>query len=139
MLERPRVSPYLTVSPAMAAIAFYTTAPSALVSIDHRWIAELAVRYPKFESRLRRALSISRERLEAMIGLTETTDCRTRALLACFGEQLPEPCGHCDNCTTPAATFDGTVAAQKVLSAIYRTGATDTGLKCQQTHNVIRV
>ncbi|AHI24633.1 ATP-dependent DNA helicase RecQ [Komagataeibacter xylinus] len=61
-------------------------------------------------------------RLEAMIALTETTGCRTQALLSCFGEELATACGHCDNCRNPVATFDGTVAAQKVLSAIYRTG-----------------
>ena len=66
--------------------------------------------------------AIMRDRLEAMIQLTETTDCRTRQLLACFGEQLAEPCGHCDTCANPVALFDGTVAAQKVLSAIYKTG-----------------
>ena len=65
---------------------------------------------------------IQRERLEAMIALTETAECRTRALLRCFGEELGGPCGHCDNCTSPAVLVDGTVAAQKVLSAIYRTG-----------------
>lgn len=61
-------------------------------------------------------------RLEAMITLAETPACRTRTLLACFGEELGRDCGHCDNCRAPVATFDGTVAAQKVLSAIYRTG-----------------
>ncbi|GAB6854513.1 DNA helicase RecQ [Asaia astilbis] len=61
-------------------------------------------------------------RLESMIALTETVGCRTQALLACFGEPLSAPCGHCDNCRNPAETFDGTQAAQKVLSAIYRTG-----------------
>ncbi len=61
-------------------------------------------------------------RLEAMIALTETTQCRTRSLLACFGETLAGGCGHCDNCAAPVATFDGTVEAQKVLSAILRTG-----------------
>lgn len=65
---------------------------------------------------------VMRERLEAMIALSETTSCRTRSLLACFGEQLGRDCGHCDNCASPVLTFDGTVAAQKVLSAIYRTG-----------------
>ena len=65
---------------------------------------------------------VMRERLEAMITLTETNACRTAALLACFGEQLGGKCGHCDNCLSPVALFDGTVAAQKVLSAIYRTG-----------------
>ena len=62
------------------------------------------------------------QRLEAMIGLAESTGCRTRALLACFGEELATDCGHCDNCRSPLAMFDGTVASQKVLSAIYRTG-----------------
>ncbi len=61
-------------------------------------------------------------RLEAMIALTETVQCRTRSLLACFGEELGRPCGHCDNCISPVAQSDGTVAAQKALSAIYRTG-----------------
>jgi len=63
-----------------------------------------------------------RQRLEAMIALAETTGCRTSSLLGCFGERLPPPCGHCDNCRQPVTSFDGTVAAQKVLSAIYRTG-----------------
>ena len=65
---------------------------------------------------------VMRERLEAMISLTETVQCRTGALLSCFGETLPGPCGHCDNCERPAKLVDGTVAAQKVLSTVYRTG-----------------
>jgi ATP-dependent DNA helicase RecQ len=65
---------------------------------------------------------IMRQRLEAMIALTETAECRTSRLLACFGEDLDGPCGHCDNCTAPPRSFDGTKEAQKVLSAIYRTG-----------------
>ncbi len=67
-------------------------------------------------------LRVMRERLEAMIALTETAGCRTAALLACFGESLPDACGHCDNCLTPARIFDGTTEAQKVLSAVWRTG-----------------
>ena len=63
-----------------------------------------------------------RARLEAMISLTETTECRTRQLLACFGEDLPARCGHCDNCQSPVGLFDGTIDAQKALSAVYRTG-----------------
>jgi ATP-dependent DNA helicase RecQ len=69
-----------------------------------------------------------RTRLEAMISLTETADCRTRQLLACFGEDLAQPCGHCDNCISPVGTFDGTTDAQKLLSAIYRTGQRFGGL-----------
>jgi ATP-dependent DNA helicase RecQ len=67
-------------------------------------------------------LRVREQRLEAMIQLTETPHCRTRSLLACFGEPLERDCGHCDICASPVALFDGTVAAQKVLSAIYRTG-----------------
>jgi ATP-dependent DNA helicase RecQ len=63
-----------------------------------------------------------RVRLEAMISLTETVECRTRSLLACFGEELPQACGHCDNCVSPVGLFEGTVEAQKMLSAVYRTG-----------------
>jgi ATP-dependent DNA helicase RecQ len=67
-------------------------------------------------------IAVMRRRLEAMIALTETAQCRTKGLLACFGEELPQPCGHCDNCVAPARIFDGTVAAQKALSAVFRTG-----------------
>jgi ATP-dependent DNA helicase RecQ len=56
-----------------------------------------------------------------MIALTEAVTCRTHSLLACFGEALAEPCGHCDNCATPPLMVDATVDAQKVLSAVYRT------------------
>ena len=52
-------------------IAFYTTAPSALIALDQRWIAELAVRHPTFEQRLRRALSVSRERLAWVSGVKQ--------------------------------------------------------------------
>ncbi|MBV9250210.1 MAG: DNA helicase RecQ [Acetobacteraceae bacterium] len=65
---------------------------------------------------------IMRMKLEAMIALTEVVTCRTQALLACFGEVMPESCGHCDNCEAPPITTDATVEAQKVLSAVYRTG-----------------
>ena len=65
---------------------------------------------------------VMRQRLESMIALCETAECRTRTLLACFGETLAEGCGHCDTCAAPPSLFDGTVDAQKVLSAVYRTG-----------------
>ena len=66
--------------------------------------------------------AVMRQRLEAMIGLAEATSCRTRTLLACFGETLDRDCGHCDSCRSPFALFDGTKAAQQALSAVYRTG-----------------
>ncbi len=64
---------------------------------------------------------VMRTKLEEIIALTEAVTCRTRTLLACFGEGLPDDCGHCDNCDAPPSTADATVDAQKVLSAVYRT------------------
>ena len=91
------------------------------------WLEQSAA--PDHEKRVMQA------RLESMIALTETTGCRTQALLACFGENLAQPCGHCDNCINPVSTFDGTQAAQKVLSAIYRTGQR---LGAVQLSNILR-
>ena len=66
---------------------------------------------------------IERQKSEALIGFCETVSCRRQVLLGYFGERHHEPCGHCDNCRGPAAeSWDGTVAAQKALSAVYRTG-----------------
>ncbi len=62
------------------------------------------------------------QKLDAMLALCETTQCRRQTLLSYFGETLALPCGNCDNCLTPPATWDATVAAQKALSAVHRTG-----------------
>ncbi|MGE4297751.1 MAG: DNA helicase RecQ [Desulfovibrionaceae bacterium] len=64
---------------------------------------------------------VERHKLNALLGFCETASCRRQALLAYFGEHMPHPCGNCDNCLAPVATWDGTVAAQKALSCIYRT------------------
>jgi len=64
---------------------------------------------------------IERARLEAMVGIAEATGCRRRILLRCFGEDAPERCDACDVCRDPPKLFDGTVAAQKFLSAVMRT------------------
>jgi ATP-dependent DNA helicase RecQ len=63
-----------------------------------------------------------RAKLEALLGFCETADCRRRVLLGYFGEELGQRCGNCDTCLDPIASWDGTVAAQKALSAVYRTG-----------------
>ncbi|CAL9584217.1 ATP-dependent DNA helicase RecQ [Streptomyces sp. enrichment culture] len=57
--------------------------------------------------------------LDAMLGLCETVDCRRVRLLAYFGQESG-PCGNCDTCLTPAESWDGTVAAQKLLSTVWR-------------------
>ncbi|WP_394701403.1 DNA helicase RecQ [uncultured Roseibium sp.] len=61
-------------------------------------------------------------KLNALLGICETAGCRRQALLAHFGETYPEPCGNCDTCLSPVETWDGLEAAQKFLSAVYRTG-----------------
>ncbi|MDC3357918.1 DNA helicase RecQ [Pseudomonadales bacterium] len=60
-------------------------------------------------------------RLNAMLGLCEITSCRRHALLRYFDEDSPERCGNCDTCIDPVDTWDGTEAAQKALSAVFRT------------------
>ena len=66
---------------------------------------------------------IERQRLDAMTAIAEAPGCRRRLLLRCFGEDTDgEDCGNCDLCLAPPKLFDGTVAAQKMLSAAYRTG-----------------
>ncbi|MEK9971279.1 MAG: DNA helicase RecQ [Ferrovibrio sp.] len=64
---------------------------------------------------------IERQRFNALISLCESPRCRRQTLLAYFGE-TSEPCGHCDLCQDGVARFDGTIEAQKALSAMARTG-----------------
>ncbi|MEO1487832.1 MAG: DNA helicase RecQ [Pseudomonadota bacterium] len=63
-----------------------------------------------------------RDRLNALAGLVEATTCRRAILLRHFGEDPPEACGNCDVCLEPRRVLDVTQAAQKLLSAVYRTG-----------------
>jgi ATP-dependent DNA helicase RecQ len=65
---------------------------------------------------------VERHKLDAMLGLCELTSCRRQALLRYFGDEMPEPCGNCDTCLEPPETWDATVAAQKALSCVHRTG-----------------
>jgi ATP-dependent DNA helicase RecQ len=58
--------------------------------------------------------------LDAMLALCETAECRRAQLLAYFGETGTGPCGNCDTCLSPPSVWDGTVAAQKLLSTIVR-------------------
>ena len=65
---------------------------------------------------------IEQHKLQSMLGFCELTTCRRQGLLRYFGEVLERPCGNCDTCLTPVETWDATVAAQKALSAVHRTG-----------------
>jgi ATP-dependent DNA helicase RecQ len=64
---------------------------------------------------------VATAKLDALLGLCETAQCRRVRLLAYFGEPSG-PCGNCDTCLDPPQTWNATLAAQKALSTIYRTG-----------------
>ena len=65
---------------------------------------------------------LERRKLDTLLGYCESTRCRRQVLLASFDEIYPQPCGNCDNCLDPAKTWDATVAAQKALSCVFRSG-----------------
>ena len=65
--------------------------------------------------------NIAHEQLRQMVHYAESSGCRRSELLGYFGEPAAEAnCGGCDNCLSPRATYDGTLAAQKFLSCLYR-------------------
>jgi ATP-dependent DNA helicase RecQ len=64
---------------------------------------------------------VERQRLNALLALAEAPRCRRQTLLAYFGESS-EPCGNCDLCQEGVERFDGTIEAQKAMSAVVRTG-----------------
>lgn len=65
---------------------------------------------------------IEQAKLTALLGVCETAGCRRKAMLAYFGEEYRGECGNCDTCLSPVETWDGSDAAIKAMSAIYRTG-----------------
>jgi ATP-dependent DNA helicase RecQ len=64
---------------------------------------------------------VEHRKLDALLGFAESCQCRRQVLLRYFGDDC-RPCGNCDVCLDPPETFDGSIAAQKLLSCIYRTG-----------------
>ena len=81
---------------------------------------------------------VSNTKLDAILGLCETVECRRTRLLEYFGESS-QPCGNCDNCLTPPEQWDGTEAARKLMSCIYRCGkASGFAFGAQQIIDVLR-
>ncbi|MGA6181088.1 DNA helicase RecQ [Stenotrophomonas sp. NPDC077421] len=66
--------------------------------------------------------TLERTKLDHLLGYCESMQCRRQVLLAGFGETYPQPCGNCDNCLVPPDAWDASVAAQKALSCVYRSG-----------------
>jgi ATP-dependent DNA helicase RecQ len=64
-----------------------------------------------------------KNKVDAILALCESVQCRRQLLLTHFGETLAEPCGHCDNCVEPAPTWVATEPSRLALSAVYRTGS----------------
>ena len=80
-------------------------------------LRQLVVRSEADESHKR----LEHQKLNALLGFCETTECRRHVLLRYFGDQPPGRCDNCDTCLRPVEAWDGTVAAQKALSCVYRT------------------
>src|SRR3569833_3145653 len=114
-------------------LAFYTASPAELISLDHRWIAELAVRHPPFEARLRRALSVSRERLAWVSGVKqELLDFFVRQGISVSGEMVRvrqlELCIDCKLCEEACEERYG---ARRLTLGGYQLGMLDFIYTCR--------
>jgi Fe-S-cluster-containing hydrogenase component 2 len=114
-------------------MAFYTTAPSILISLDHRWIAELAVRHPMFEARLRRALAVSRERLAWVSGVKqELLDFFVRQGISVSGEMVRvRQLGLCIDCKLCEEACEERYGAQRLTLGGYQLGMLDFVYTCR--------
>src|SRR5215470_16291110 len=114
-------------------IAFYTAAPSILISLDHRWIAELAVRHPFFEQRLRRALSVSRERLAWVSGVKqELLDFFIRQGISVAGEMVRvRQLGLCIDCKLCEEACEERYGARRLTLGGYQLGMLDFIYTCR--------
>ena len=65
---------------------------------------------------------VERRKLDALLGMCETTNCRRQVMLSYFGDDSPDDCGNCDTCLDPTESWDGTKVAQKALYCIQQTG-----------------
>jgi Fe-S-cluster-containing hydrogenase component 2 len=114
-------------------IAFYTSAPSTLISLDHRWIAELAVRHPFFEARLRRALSVSRERLAWVSGVKqELLDFFVRQGISVSGEMVRvRQLDLCIDCKLCEEACEERYGARRLTLGGYQLGMLDFIYTCR--------
>jgi Fe-S-cluster-containing hydrogenase component 2 len=114
-------------------IAFYTSAPSTMVQLEHRWVAELAARYPVFETRLRRALSISRERLAWVSGVKqELLDFFVRQGMSVSGEMVRvRQLDLCIDCKLCEEACEERYGARRLTLGGYQLGMLDFIYTCR--------
>lgn len=65
---------------------------------------------------------VERRKLDALLGMCETTMCRRKVMLSYFGDEIDGPCGNCDTCLNPVESWDGSKVAQKALYCVHETG-----------------
>jgi len=65
---------------------------------------------------------VERQKLDALLGFCESTECRHQTILRYFGEEHPGACAQCDNCLEPVDNWDASEAARMALSCVYRSG-----------------
>ena len=80
---------------------------------------------------------VQQAHLDAMLALCETVSCRRQQLLRYFGQDS-EPCGNCDTCITPPVSWDGTIAAQKLLSTVVRLAQRGQSFGAGQAIDILR-
>jgi Fe-S-cluster-containing hydrogenase component 2 len=114
-------------------IAFYTTAPSSLISLDHRWVADLAARFPPFEAKLRRALSVSRERLAWVSGVKqELLDFFVRQGISVSGDMVRvRQLGLCIDCKLCEEACEERYGAKRLTLGGYHLGMLDFIYTCR--------
>jgi ATP-dependent DNA helicase RecQ len=99
--------------------------------VQQRWMIDQS----EAEEEYKRVITA---KLDAILGLCETTECRRVRLLDYFGE-ASTPCGNCDNCLTPPEEWDGTEAARKLMSCVFRCEqATGFSFGAQQIIDILR-
>jgi Fe-S-cluster-containing hydrogenase component 2 len=116
-----------------APVAFYTTAPSVIVLLDHRTIADLAVRHPFFEARFRRALGASRERLQNVTGVKqEILDFFVRQGLSVAGDIVRvRQLGLCIDCKLCEDACEDRYGARRLTLGGYQLGMLDFIYTCR--------
>ena len=114
-------------------VAFYTVAPSQVISVSHAAMAEMAVRYPFFEARLRRAIEISRDRLRNIAGVKqEILDFFIRQGISVSGEMVRvRQLDSCIDCKLCEKACEDRYGSQRLTLGGYQLGMLDFVYTCR--------